>query len=40
MEQQVNHTYAKFAWEMDEELILHQGKAFDVINETAKALCS
>lgn len=31
-------TYAKFAWEMDEEIIYHQGKAFDVINETAKEL--
>ena len=23
-------TYAKFAWEMDEEIMYHQGKAFDV----------
>lgn len=31
-------TYAKFAWEFDEELIPHQGNAFEKINETAKSL--
>jgi purine-nucleoside phosphorylase len=31
-------TYAKFAWGIDEEIMYHQGKAFDVINETAKSL--
>ena len=29
-------TYAKFSWEIEGDLIAHQGKAFDVINETAK----
>ena len=31
-------TYAKYAWEIDEEIIPHQGKVFDVINATAKEL--
>jgi len=31
-------TYAKFAWGIEEELIPHQGKVFDVINETASSL--
>jgi purine-nucleoside phosphorylase len=31
-------TYAKFAWGIDEEIMYHQGKAFDVINETASSL--
>lgn len=29
-------TYAKHAWGIDGDLIKHQGKAFEVINETAK----
>ena len=28
-------TYAKYAWEIEGDLIPHQGKIFDVINETA-----
>ncbi|SFH76561.1 purine-nucleoside phosphorylase [Halpernia frigidisoli] len=31
-------TYAKYAWEIEEELLPHQGSIFDVINETAKEL--
>lgn len=31
-------TYAKYAWEIEGDLIPHQGKAFDIINETAKEL--
>lgn len=31
-------TYAQYAWEMEEELMPHQGNAFQVINETAKGL--
>ncbi|MFT3917909.1 purine-nucleoside phosphorylase [Cloacibacterium sp.] len=31
-------TYAKFAWGIEEELIPHQGKVFDVINDTASSL--
>lgn len=31
-------TYAKYAWEMEEELMPHQGNAFQVINDTAKDL--
>lgn len=31
-------TYAKFAWEIEGDLIPHQGNAFGVINETAKEL--
>ncbi len=31
-------TYAKFAWEIDEECIENQGKTFDLINETAEKL--
>lgn len=31
-------TYAKFAWEIDEEIISNQGNLFDVINHTAKEL--
>ncbi len=31
-------TYAQYAWEMEEELMPHQGNAFQVINDTAKDL--
>lgn len=31
-------TYAKFAWEIEEELLPHQGNIFDIINETAEEL--
>lgn len=31
-------TYAKYAWEIEGDLIAHQGKIFDVINETAAEL--
>lgn len=31
-------TFAKFAWEIDGELIAHQGEAFQKINETAQDL--
>lgn len=31
-------TYAKFAWEIDDELIAHQGTIFDTIKDTAKEL--
>lgn len=31
-------TYAKYAWEMDEELMPHQGTIFQLINETAGEL--
>ncbi|SNV42732.1 Purine nucleoside phosphorylase deoD-type [Chryseobacterium taklimakanense] len=31
-------TYAKFAWEIDEEIISNQGNLFDVISHTAKEL--
>ena len=31
-------TYAKFAWEIEDEAISHQGDTFDKINETAKNL--
>lgn len=31
-------TYAKFAWEIEEECIPHQGKAFDAINDTAEGM--
>ncbi|MGS0748719.1 purine-nucleoside phosphorylase [Halpernia sp. GG3] len=31
-------TYAKYAWEMDEELMPHQGTIFQLINETAVEL--
>ena len=31
-------TYAKFAWEFDEEIIPSQGNCFNVINDTAKEL--
>lgn len=31
-------TYAKFAWGIEDELISHQGNAFDLINETGKDL--
>ncbi|SEF66698.1 purine-nucleoside phosphorylase [Halpernia humi] len=31
-------TYAKYAWEMEEELMPHQGNIFDIINETAEEL--
>lgn len=31
-------TYAKFAWEIDEELISHQGSLFTEINNTAQQL--
>lgn len=31
-------TYAKYAWEMEEELVPHQGNIFDIINETGKEL--
>lgn len=31
-------TYAKFSWGIEEEAISNQGKAFDVINETANEL--
>jgi purine-nucleoside phosphorylase len=29
-------TYAKFSWGIEGDLIAHQGKAFEIINETAK----
>lgn len=31
-------TYAKFSWEIDDELIAHQGTIFDTIKDTAKEL--
>ncbi|MCU7612908.1 purine-nucleoside phosphorylase [Chryseobacterium sp. GMJ5] len=31
-------TYAKYAWEIEEESIAHQGKIFDTINNTANEL--
>lgn len=31
-------TYAKFACELDGDILTHQGKAYDIINETAKKL--
>lgn len=31
-------TYAKFAWEIEEDLLSHQGNAFGLINESAKDL--
>ncbi|WP_027380083.1 purine-nucleoside phosphorylase [Chryseobacterium daeguense] len=31
-------TYAKYAWEIEEETLPHQGKIFNTINETAKEL--
>ncbi|MCZ2082997.1 MAG: purine-nucleoside phosphorylase [Flavobacteriales bacterium] len=31
-------TYAKYAWEIEEDLLLHQGNAFGLINETSKEL--
>lgn len=31
-------TFAKFAWGIKEEIIPHQGKAFDIINSTAATL--
>lgn len=31
-------TYAKYAWEIEGDLIPHQGKTFDIINETAQDL--
>ncbi len=31
-------TYAEYAWEIEGDLIAHQGNAFEVINETAKEL--
>lgn len=31
-------TYAKFAWEIEEDLLSHQGTAFGLINESAKDL--
>ncbi|KUJ51095.1 purine-nucleoside phosphorylase [Chryseobacterium sp. JAH] len=31
-------TYAKFAWEIEEDIISHQGNIFDIINETAEEL--
>ena len=31
-------TYAKFAWEIEEDLLSHQGNAFGIINESAKDL--
>ncbi|MFC7346402.1 purine-nucleoside phosphorylase [Chryseobacterium zhengzhouense] len=31
-------TYAKFAWEIEEEIISHQGNIFNTINETAKEM--
>lgn len=30
-------TYAKFAWEIEGDVLSHQGKVFDMINETAAA---
>ena len=33
-------TYAKFAWGIEDDLIAHQGSAFDLINETAVQLLS
>ncbi|MCL1662962.1 purine-nucleoside phosphorylase [Elizabethkingia ursingii] len=30
-------TYAKYAWEIERDLLSHQGKVFDMINETAAA---
>ena len=30
-------TYAKYAWGIEEEFIAHQGKAFDLLNDTAAA---
>ncbi|AYO56837.1 purine-nucleoside phosphorylase [Chryseobacterium sp. 6424] len=31
-------TYAKYSWEIEEDLLPHQGKAFSVINDTARNL--
>ena len=31
-------TYAKFAWEIEDDLLSHQGNAFGLINESAKDL--
>ncbi|CAD7801275.1 Purine nucleoside phosphorylase DeoD-type [Chryseobacterium aquaeductus] len=31
-------TYAKFAWEIDEDIISHQGNTFEIINQTAEEL--
>ena len=31
-------TYAKFAWEIEEDLLSHQGNAFGLINDSAKEL--
>lgn len=31
-------TYAQYAWEIEGDLIPHQGETFDIINETAKYL--
>lgn len=31
-------TYAKFAWEIDEDIISHQGNIFEIINRTAEEL--
>ncbi|MCY0967525.1 purine-nucleoside phosphorylase [Chryseobacterium wangxinyae] len=31
-------TYAKFAWEIEEDIISHQGNIFDLINQTAEEL--
>ena len=31
-------TYAKFAWEIEEDLLSHQGNAFGLLNDTAKEL--
>ena len=31
-------TYAKYAWEIEDEILSHQGNIFGTINETAKAL--
>ena len=31
-------TYAKFSWEIEEDLLSHQGKAFGLLNDSAKEL--
>lgn len=31
-------TYAKFSWEIEEDLLSHQGNAFGLLNDTAKEL--